>query len=208
MNVGFRKWILLENKKTDILKATEDESFPEKVYSYLSVAVDSPIKKLENKDWQNTLLAMTDAMQRFAPDSSLPLLQGSPKNEKPADWDYEDRAWAYHSHVLSKAYGWTLEYIADLEVNEALAHLQEIYVDEQLEQEFEYGLSEVAYQYEKSTKTSKFVPMKRPYFMRPKISTAIKKVRIRRDMLPIGRIIDISGMPEEFAIPGLVTEKG
>lgn len=208
MDIGFRKWISLEQLKANFIKATEDESFPEKVYSYLSVAVDSPIKNLEKKDWQSSLLAMTDSLQRFAPDSSLPLLQGSSQNEKPADWDYEDRAWAYHSHVLSKAYGWTLEYIAELDVNEALAHLQEILVDEQLEQEFEYGLSEVAYPYNSSTKKSEFKPMKRPYFMRKKVSTTIKKVRIRKSMLPQGRIIDLSGMPEEFAIPGLVTEKG
>jgi len=208
LNIGFRKFINLENKKIKIVSATEDESFPEKVYSYLSVAFDIPVKKLEKKDWQKTLLDMTEAMRNFAPDSSLPLLQGSPQKEKPADWDYEDRAWAYHSHVLAKAYGWTLEYIAELGVNEALAHLQEILVDEQLEDEFMYGLSEVAYPYNKSTKKSEFKPMKRPYFMRPSISSAIKKVRIRKDMLPQGRIIDVSGMPEEYAIPGLVTEKG
>jgi len=73
--------------------------------------------------------------------------------------------------MLAKNYGWTLEYVSMLQVEEALAKIQEILVDEQLEHEFFYGLSEVAYSYDSSTKKSKFVPMPQSYMDAAKSGT-------------------------------------
>lgn len=206
--LGFRKWIELENKKTDMLQATEDESFPERVYSYLSVALGIPIKKLEKQDWQSTVLSLIDVHKRFSPDASLPILRHTQHKEAtPVDWDYPQRTWAFYSHLLAKAYGWTLEYIAEMDVNDALSRLQEIMTDEQLDREFVYGLSEIAYPYNKNTKKSEFKPMKRPYWMLPTAPTTIKKIKIKRSMLPQGRIIDASGLPPQFDIEGLEVER-
>jgi hypothetical protein len=129
------------------------------------------------------------------------MLRDSPKESKPVDWDYDGRTWAYYSHLLAKAYGWTLEYVAEMDVNEALAHLQEIMTDDHLEKEFTYSLSEVAYPYNKSTKTSNFKPMTKPYWMRPPMKQ-IPTYKIRRDMLPQGRIVDLAGNPSQFSTEG------
>lgn len=200
---SFRKWIDLETKKQSFIEAAGNDDFPQKVFEYLSAAFDVPIRKLEGQGWKNTVLSLHKAYAQFLP-KTIPLLDSAPKDTKPVDWDYDNRTWNYYSHLIAKAYGWTLDYIGNLDVNEALAHLQEILTDDQLEREFVYGLSEIAYPYNKSTKKSEFKPMKRPYWMKPVIKE-VKMVKIRRDMLPVGRIQNIHGLPEEFK--SIATEK-
>lgn len=197
----FRKWVELEKKKSDFISAAESDEFPEKVFAYLSAAGYST-----KGDWRSTVLSLQKAYVEYLP-KSLPILDAAPKEGKPVDWDYDNRTWNFYSHLLAKSYGWTLEYIAELETNEALGHLQEILTEDHLEKEFVYSLSEVAYPYNKSTKKSEFKPMKRPYWMKPVINTEIKKFKIKRDMLPMGKIVDISGLPPQYQIEGLETEK-
>ena len=90
-----------------------------------------------------------------------------------------------------------MEYIGDLHVVEAFAKIQEIVVDEQLDREFIYGLSEVAYRYDKASKSSKFVPLPRPVWMRPKIEP-VKKVLIPAAMLPMGVVMTDGVLPPEL----------
>jgi hypothetical protein len=204
---GFRKWLDLENKKSTFLEAVESEAFPDKVYAYLSTALAIPVKRLDKKSWENTVRSLLKESIRFIPSHDLPILRDAPKDSKPVDWDYPERTWFFYSHMLAKAYGWTLEYIAKLGVNEALAYLQEILTDDHLDREFEYGLSEMAYPYNKSSKKSEFKPMKRPYWMKQSAPKEIKRFKIRRDSLPVGRIVDISGLPAQYAIEGLEVER-
>lgn len=201
---GFRKWLDLEKLKQDLLEGSKDEGFPDRVFAYISTALGLPVKKLERMGWKDSVSKLYEAYTQFTP-QDIPIINGAPKEAKPVDWDYDGRGWFFYSHTLSKAYGWTLEYIAELDVNEALGHLQEILTDEQLEKEFYHGLSEVAYKYDKSTKKSSYVPMKRPYWMRPAAPKEIKKVRIKKSLLPMGVIKSIHGLPEEFSL--VETEK-
>jgi hypothetical protein len=191
--IGFRKWLTLENLKSELLSAAEDASFPDKVYSYLSAALEIPIEKLKKQPWENTVQTLMKAGNPVVL-KDFPILRGATKNGKAVDWDYPERTWVYYSHVLAKAYGWTLEYIADLEVNEAIAHLQEVFTENQLENEFAYSLSEIAYPYNKSSKKSEFKPMERPYWMKAKVSNVARKVMMRKSMLPVGNVQDVSGM--------------
>jgi hypothetical protein len=192
--LSFRKWLNLETHKKQLM-ATESSDFPDRVFDYLSVAFGSVDK---NEPWENSVFLLLKGFKDFQPDGKLPLLQDAPKEQqKPVSWDYDGRTWAYWSHLLAKSYGWTLEYIGKLDVNEALARVQEILTDEQLEHEFVYGLSEIAYPYNKSTKTQNFKPMPRPYWMKA-VTPPVKTMKFRRDMLPMGIVQDISGMPSEY----------
>lgn len=204
--IGFRKWLTLENLKSKFLEAVESESFTDKVYSYLSTALGVPKKILGWQSWDKTVGFIVRVSKNNI-DNSIPLLSPTPKESKPADWDYDGRNWFYFSHLLAHAYGWDIEYIAKLDANEALKYLQEILVDDQLEKEFYYRLSEVAYPYNKSTKKSEFSPMKRPYWMKPLAPQTIKRIKIRKDLLPVGYIKDVSGLPPQYQIEGLKTEK-
>ena len=185
------------------MSAAEDGTFPDKVYAYLSAALMIPVKRLEKRDWESTVQSLLKESAKFVPNKNLPLLKDAPKESKPVEWDYDGRNWAYYSHILAQAYGWTVEYIANLGVDEALAYLQEILTDEHLNREFAYGLSEIAYPYSKATKTSKFKPMSRPYWMKLSVKP-IKKIKMLRSSLPVGNGIDLSGMPPEYGIQNII----
>lgn len=194
-SLKFRKWIELENAKQLISEAIEGAEFPERVFGYLSVAYEREPKE---GSWQNTISSLTKAFQTFSLKTNLPLIKYAPQTkDKEVDWDYPERSWNRYSHILAQAYGWGLEYIADLEAEEALGHVQEVLTDQHLEQEFAYSLSELAYPYNKATKKGEFKPMPRPYWMRP-ASRPTKKVKIKRSLLPQGYVIDASGLGAEL----------
>lgn len=199
----FKKWLELEQLKSVFISAAESEAFPDRVYAYLSAATSIPVNRLDKKGWESTMQSLLKESARFIPNRELPLLKDAPKENKPVEWDYEGRTWHYYAHMLAQAYGWTLEYIANLGVDEALAHLQEIMTDDHLDREFTYGLSEVAYPYNKSTNTSVFKPMKRPYWMIAAVKP-IKKTRMLRSMLPVGNGIDLTGLPPEYGIKDII----
>ena len=94
---------------------------------------------------------------------------------------------------MAKAYGWTEEYISNLEIETGLALIQEAIVDDQLNKEWEWSLTEIAYEYDKGSKTSKFRALPRPDWMgggkKPPKKTTMLKV-----MLPVGYIENVSGM--------------
>lgn len=191
--ITFKKWILLEDAKKQIGETVEGVEFPEKVLDYLFTAYG----KTKEGYWKNTVFTLVEAFKEFSIDSSLPILKPSPKESKGEDWEYPGRSWNFYSHILARSYGWTLDYIAELDVLEGLGHIQEVLTAEQLDKEFTHSLSEISYPYNKSTKKGEYKPMSRPYWMRP-MSKPVKKVRIRRDMLPVGYIVDASGLGEEL----------
>jgi hypothetical protein len=84
------------------------------------------------------------------------------------------------------------------DVDVALAHIQEILTDEQLEREFYWGTSEIAYPYNPTTKQSKFSPLTRPYFMAAP-APQLKRIQIPRGLMPVGEGIDSGGMEKYIA---------
>lgn len=203
-SLRFKKFVELERLKQKLAEAAEGSDFPDRVIAYLSAAFGNG--DWERQFWKTPASSMVDGFKKFVPDKSIPILSSS-SSKKDDDWEYEGRSWNYLSHILAKAYGWTLEYIADLGVNEAFGHIQEILTDDHLEHEFFYSLSEIAYPYNKSSKKSEFKPMPRPYWMKPVAPKAPKKFKMKRSLLPVGRVVDVSGLPPEFAIEGYETEK-
>jgi hypothetical protein len=72
---------------------------------------------------------------------------------------------------------------------------QEILVDKQLEREFLWSMSEIAYPYNKSTKRSEFKELTRPEFMWQKASEP-KRFKIPVRLMPMGDVKDVGGMSE------------
>lgn len=187
----FRAWIELEDKKEQLKKAVEEGSpdFPVKLVSFISTALNINDQKLLELSWENCLALFQEILLRNRPRISLPIIVEFQKEKiKPNDWDYEGRLWHLYSHLFAKTYGWTLEYIAQLDVDEALAKIQEILTDEQLEREFQWSTSEIAYPYDGHSKTSKFQPLPRPFWMKPKINAPMK-TKILKSLMPMGSII-------------------
>jgi hypothetical protein len=184
----------LEAQKKKIQEATGSGEFPDRVFAYLSVA--STVN--EGEAWTDTVSTLLKCFREFAPNQDLPLIKDATGEKgKPSSWDYEGRGFWLWANVLCKAYGWTIEYVSDMDYNDAFTLLQEILTDEQLDKEFTYSLSEIAYPYNKSTKKNHFKPLPRPYWMKAVVSE-IKKVKFHKEFLPQGMVIDTSGMPLEY----------
>lgn len=196
--IKFRVWLRLEGLKEKVIKAVEEGGdFPTHVVDFVATALHVPAKYIQDAWWSVMIQAFYEIVLKL-PNVKLPITEPTYENIRSEDWDYDGRTWHRYAHMLAKEYGWTLEYISRLRVEEALAKIQEILVDEQLEREFQHSLSEIAYPYNSSTKKSEFRPLTRPAWMRPKVKIEkIKKRKIPATSLPIGTV-NYDSLPEEF----------
>lgn len=190
-----RVWLALEDLYADIIEAAEHgdrEKFVSSMYSYVSAAFHVPIEQLELCFWNEVTRAFREAYNINRPALDFPMLRAkihSLKQDATKNgWEYEGRMWYIWLHLLSKAYGWTIRYIENLSIDDGIALLQEILIDDQLAKEWEWGMSQNAYSYDEHTKTSKFNPLKRPDWMQ-EVPKEIKKVKIRASDLPVGMIL-------------------
>lgn len=205
-----RTWILLEQYKEKIIKAVEkgDSDFPVYLLEFLATVTGVPYRYYHYADWHR-LLNLFFLCLSHSPQVELPIISPSHEAHKDSDWDYEGRMWYSYSHMIAKSYGWTMEYISQLKVRDALAIIQEILVDEQLEHEFYYGLSEVAYPYDQATKKSRFVPLTRPHWMRPKVEPdKIEKIMIPIELMPVGVVDYSNALPPELLPKEYETKAG
>ena len=127
----------------------------------------------------------------------LPFMRAQTPPGQPPAYDYPDRVYAWWVHKLASRYGWTRPEIEALWPEEAACYLQEIFVAECDEADERRSLSEMAYSYNKHTKKATFKPLPRPNWM--VVRDGGKPRRIRRDMLPVGVIIDLSGKVNALA---------
>lgn len=122
------------------------------------------------------------------------------KKEKPNRWTYNGRFLMEWIYMLANKFGWTLEYILDLDIFRASALIQEILVQNQLDREWQYSLTEIAYPYNKDTKKSIYKPLDRPYWMKDEIDAKLnEKAKFRFDMIPQG-VTNVSGIEEMVVI--------
>jgi hypothetical protein len=94
----------------------------------------------------------------------FPILTSKDK-QKPLPWEYDGRTWYFWLNTFAEHYGWDDERVGNMDIDTAIGLYQEIQIEEQLKSEFTYGLSEVAYVYDKNTKKSRFSPLPRPQWM-------------------------------------------
>lgn len=188
---SLRKWIELEEARSKIgntFKTKVPADIAEAIYAYLQSALkeDRPVRW----DDLNSVFLFALYLEAFAlnsPNKEYPILKAHTENKEPLPWEYPGRAWYFWLNLLSKQYGWDIEYISNLDLDDAIGLYQEIEIDMQLNREWEWGLTELAYPYDTTIKAGKFKPLPRPNWMMP-IVPKPKVVRIRKDMLPIGNI--------------------
>lgn len=210
----FKRWTELEELKANFIRAAEEGTeFPLTLLRLLSAALGISPKYLRLIDWPKLLVAFNQVCLQNVPYIILPLLtEASGLKDKRDAWDYEGRVWYMYSHMVAKNYGWTLEQISQLKVEDALAIIQEILTDEQLDREFQWGLSDRAYSYDPKTKVGKFNELARPYWMKPKVESVVKKIRIPKMMLPQGNVdyaaVDEKTRPKEISQPQASLPRG
>lgn len=108
---------------------------------------------------------------------------------KPVPWDYPERSKTVWIHMLASVYNWSRHDIENLIVEDAVGFVQEIQVDEQMRNEFEHSMSEIAYQYDQASKKSKYVPLRRPAWM--VLRKELPRTRLAKAYLPQGKVVAV-----------------
>ena len=182
----FYEWLQLEEIKEKLITAVEDSHYQEFVscfYEYLATAVN------EEKDWSELpWIKVRDLFYKAeevnTPTKPFPILLH--KSESKTSWDYEGRTWYFWLHTLASSYGWEIEQVKSLDIDDAIGLLQEILLDKYDDRNFLWRTSRVAYH----TKSGRFQPLDKPNWMKAGIK--IKKPpkqKIRKDFLPVGNVV-------------------
>jgi hypothetical protein len=138
--------------------------------------------------WYEFLNALFTCLEANKPTLDFPILKEKAEKKEKLPWEYPGRSWYFWLNLFASSYGWSEETIGDMDIDSAIGLYQEIEIAEQLENEFYYSLSEIAYPYQSSTKTSKYKPLERPEWMKPVVQMP-KSVKMRKDLLPVGNVI-------------------
>ena len=188
----FGRFLRLEYIKDKIVKAAKrkEKEFPELLISYVSAAFPIPKFILSRLRWDILLLLFSIYSQKAVPKVIIPLLTSKDTTEGKKDsWDYDGRAYSMYVHMIAKTYGWNEKYINKMNIDNALALVQEILTDQQLDREFLWSMSEKSYIYNYQTKSGKANPLPRPDFM-GNVLEEVKKIQIPKSMMPAGATFD------------------
>lgn len=182
-----KKWLALEDLQVKLNKAVEihePDDVAKRCVSIVSTALSISEAELNERPWYEVGIALLTIRMLEQPKFDFPFLNTKIKDKKDV-WDYDQRTWYIWSHLFADKYGWTLEYIADLDVDDAIGLAQEIAVEEQLQREWEWTTSEIAYQAKDG-----FKPLDRPDWMRYSAKPqAMPKMKIRREFMPSGVVV-------------------
>lgn len=198
-----RAWIdqdKLRKKFFEFASANDRNSMCNILLQIGSMNTGIPIEELKETFWVEVVNLFQACILENKISIDFPMYRVTSGQSTSEVWEYPERTWYMWAHALASAFGWTLEYIAELDIHDATALLQEIYVKEQLDREFIWMTSEIAYPYNSSSKKSEFHPLPRPVWMREELrqieqlKSAAKKV-IPKDMMPIGTVVKGGKLP-------------
>ena len=206
IDVEIKRLKLKEWAKLEPLKKLIDEETSKNNYTGIATAMQkvvelssvtsSPIE-WETLPWWDFLSVYNEVIYANLPTIKFPILRGNISKENKLPWEYDGREWYFWLNLFARNYGWSSETVANMDIDDALGAYQEIAISEQLEKEWEWGLSEVAYSYDKGTKSSKFVPLQRPEWMAPIVPKELPVVKMKKSFLPVGNIIDVQAEKSE-----------
>ena len=182
-----RQWLELE----EIVKKIKEGKSKDKakaIYSYLSIVLGDGLDFSE-LPWYQVTVAFSEIIILNSTKYDFPILKAKIKDVK-VSWDYEGRTFYIWAHMIAEKYGWDIEYIGNLDIDDAVAFAQEIAIEEQLNKEWEWGLSENSIKWDKRGK-GKFQPLDRPDWMRLPFSREkeLETTRIPKIMMPVGVIV-------------------
>ena len=181
-----KQWLTLEDERVKLSKAVEihdRENVAKQLVSVVSTALSVDKETLYLRPWYEVAIAYQTIALLNMPRYEFPFLTSKVKDKKDA-WDYEGRTWYIWANIFANKYGWDLKTVSELDVDDAIALAQEIAVDEQLEREWEWMTTEIAYQAKEG-----FKPLERPDWMRyTKMQQEIPVLKIRKDLMPSGVI--------------------
>jgi len=206
VDVEIKRLKLKEWTRLEPLKKLIDEATSKKDYTGIAQAMQKVIEissvtsssiEWEALPWWDFLTVYNEVIYANMPTLEFPILRGSNTKEQKLPWEYEGREWYFWLNLFAKNYGWQADTVSELDIDEAIGAYQEIAIDEQMAKEWTWGLSEVAYTYDKSTKKSRFIPLQRPSWMAPIVPKQLPVVKMKKSFLPVGNVVDVQA--EEIA---------
>lgn len=196
IRLKLRGWARLEGLRNEMDSAVSKHGY-EQLFScmvkFIETALVQPHKEIEWLEipWYDFLDIYSQIVRLNSPTLEFPILRYSSKEEKKLPWEYDGRAWYFWLNLFASNYGWEEDKIADLDIDDALGMYQEISIEGQLSREWEWGLSEMAYPYNKGTKKSEYKALPRPSWMMPIIPKQLPVIKLKKSFLPVGNIIDL-----------------
>ena len=179
-------WLEGESLREKIQESKSTEEIVNCLYSYLTLTCGN--EEWDNLVWSEVAELYYLATETNSPKIEFPMLVSSSSEGEKLPWEYDERSWYLWANSLASVYGWTLEYIAELDIDDAIGLMQEILATEQLEKEWEWNLSELTYSYNSDTKTSSHQEYPRPQWMLPE-PRPVEDFKILKRMMPVGLII-------------------
>jgi len=196
------KYLELLTQRDRLDEAVEEGEAPNiasGLYEYLRISLpDLDRETFESAPWFEVIQMFADIADinliPHADQYAIISVDGGDESDD-VPWDYPGRGGIVWKHLLADAYHWPLNEIDHLWPEQAVRFLMEIISDDVTDKEFFHRLSELAYEYNQSTKKSSYRPLRRPLWMveGSEVSKEEKKksliTKIRRDFLPVGNVI-------------------
>ena len=185
--VKFKTWLELEDIRSQISDAAEqDENVADLLCSYLSTALCGG--KWSNIPWEVVLYDYIFVTELHRPSRDFRIFSVDSKSKA---FLVNESSWYSWASMLATNYGWNLDYIAELDIDDAISLIQEALYTEQVQKEWEWALSERAIRYDKAGK-GKFEPLERPKWLLPdkkEVQKEAPKIKVKADMIPPGIVI-------------------
>jgi hypothetical protein len=186
-----RGWAAMDDLRRRIDKRAEEgqwQSIPDLIFDTIELIYGKADRKCFWLDAADLYGRGNEANQ---PTMKFPILTSKDK-QKPLPWEYDGRTWYFWLNTFAEHYGWDDERVGNMDIDTAIGLYQEIQIEEQMKNEFVYGLSEVAYVYDKGTKKSRFSPLPRPQWMlgvAPTRNAPVKTSKMPAIAIPMGEVI-------------------
>ena len=190
-------WAAIDDLGRSIDNAVKEgnwSAIPDLIIQIVLLTVEVP--NVNKMFWMDIAGLYGKALEVNHPTKKFPILTSKEKG-KPLPWEYEGRSWYYWLNLFAMNYGWNDEQVGVLDIDSAIGLYQEITIDQQLTNEWEWGLSEVSYVYNKSTKKSHYQPLPRPDWMRRIVGKPqpVKTYKMPVAMMPAGVVINLDETP-------------
>ena len=186
-----RQWVKLEDFRRRIEKHAENGEW-QRVPQIIFDSIELCGGRNKKEPWDITAKKYIECLGLNQPRVKFPILTSKEKAKK-MPWEYDGRTWYFWINLFAGSYGWKEEEVGRLDIDEAIGLYQEILVNEQLDQEFWWGLSETSWEYMKSTGKSKLRQLPRPDWMNmyspEDKKKAVPKIKILASSMPTGNVI-------------------
>jgi len=187
------KYLKMQTVLRDLGKASKVQdsgAMADALFRYIALSMKDYDRGLFNiTPWMDIVRVYQELIELNTIGDEYNLISVPARDSVPPPWDHPKRGEITWIHLLAKSYNWHKEDIENLWPEEAIALIQEILADEQLDREFLHALSEVAYIYNKSTKKSVYQPLRRPSWMVVRRDPIHVITQLHKDMLPVGNVV-------------------